>query len=40
MIKQLALNFKLGITKEKITPRSGVAIYAQILKNIDRGTAR
>ncbi len=35
MIKQLALNFKLGITKEKITPRSGVAIYAQILKNLD-----
>ena len=35
MIKQLALNFKLGITKEKITPRSGVAIYAQILKNLN-----
>ena len=34
MIKQLALNFKLGITKEKITPRSGIAIYAQVLKSL------
>ena len=35
MIKRLALNFKLGITKEKITPRSGIAIYAQVLKSLD-----
>jgi len=35
MLKQLELNFKLGITKEKITPRSGVAIYAEILKKLN-----
>lgn len=35
MIKQFKFNFKLGITKEKITPRSGIAVYAQILKNLD-----
>ncbi len=40
MLQQMQLNFKLGITKEKITPRSGIAIYAQVLKNIDRDTAR
>ena len=38
MLKQLGLNlglnFKLGITKEKITPRSGIAIYAQVLKSL------
>ena len=35
MLKQLGLNFKLGITKEKITPRSGLAIYAEILKKLN-----
>lgn len=35
MIKQLGLNFKLGITKEKITPRSGIAIYYEFLKNLN-----
>ena len=35
MLKQLGLNFKLGITKEKITPRSGIAIYAEMLKKLN-----
>ena len=35
MLKQLGLNFKLGITEEKITPRSGLAIYAEILKKLN-----
>ena len=35
MLKQLGLNFKLGITKEKITPRSGVAVYAEMLKKLN-----
>ncbi len=34
MLKQLELNFKLGITKEKITPRSGIAIYAEFLSKL------
>ena len=34
MLQQMQLNFKLGITKEKITPRSGIAIYAQVLKSL------
>ena len=34
MLKQLGLNFKLGITKEKITPRSGIAIYAEFLSKL------
>ena len=35
MLQQMRLNFKLGITKEKITPRSGVAIYAEMLKRLN-----
>ncbi len=35
MLKQLELNFKLTITKEKITPRSGIAVYAEILKKLN-----
>ena len=35
MLKQLGLNFKLGITKEKITSRSGIVIYYEFLKNLN-----
>ena len=35
MLKQMRLNFKLGITKEEITPRSGIAIYAEILRKLN-----
>jgi hypothetical protein len=35
MLKQLGLNFNLGITKDKITPRSGLAIYAEVLKKLN-----
>ena len=38
--KTISVKFQVGNHEKKITPRSGVAIYAQILKNIDRGTAR
>jgi hypothetical protein len=32
MIKQTQLRFKLGITKEEITPRSGLSVYAEFLR--------
>lgn len=32
MIQQTILPFKLGISKEKITPRSGLAVYAELMK--------
>ena len=32
MIKQTQLSFKLGITKEEITPRSGLSVYAEFLR--------
>ena len=35
MLKQYELNFKLGITKDKITPRSGLALYMEILKSLN-----
>ncbi|MHB1665504.1 MAG: hypothetical protein ACYCT7_09660 [bacterium] len=35
MLKQFKLNFKLGITKDKITPRSGLAIYMEFLKSLN-----
>ena len=35
MLKQYELNFKLGITKDKITPRSGLAIYMEFLKSLN-----
>lgn len=35
MLKQIGLNFKLRITKEKITPRSGIVIYYEFLKRLN-----
>ncbi len=32
MIKQTQLNFKLGITKDEITPRAGLSVYAEFLR--------
>lgn len=32
MIKQTQLSFKLGLTKEEITPRSGLSVYAEFLR--------
>lgn len=32
MIKQTQLSFKLGITKDEITPRSGLSIYSEFLR--------
>jgi hypothetical protein len=32
MIKQTQLSFKIGITEDKITPRSGLSLYAEFLR--------
>ncbi len=32
MIKQTQLSFKLGITKDEITPRVGLSVYAEFLR--------
>lgn len=32
MIKQTQLNFKLGITKDEITPRAGLSVYSEFLR--------
>lgn len=32
MIKQTQLNFKLGITDDEITPRSGLSVYSEFLR--------
>jgi hypothetical protein len=34
MIKQTQLSFKLGITEDEITPRSGLSVYAEFLRGL------